>query len=426
MQDLSRKCLQLSKCLFHSLLVGLCLIAVLGLSRVALAQNNTALPSSTPSDTTKQDPVLIPVAKPDDPEVRLGRDNADEHDKQVKLLTDPVLLDRVRRIGNEIASVANKATIPAYWGHAQMKQFQYVFKIVDDKDVNAYCMPGGFVYVCKGLLDKVNSDDELAGVLAHEISHAAHHHVLKLLKEQSKIQRATLPLQLLSLLMIFVGRGAASGDAINIYTATNLYEVAKTNTYGVEAEKDADQTGIRLLMQTRYNPVGLYSFMIRLAALERRSLAFELGIYRTHPPGEQRVEAAKKLMQELNIPLLLSQVDPTLRATIAPVQKQENTVPQLEIQIMGLKVCRVVGTEDSPPDARAERIAKRLDYLFDTNISPLEIALTRDRTKVVARGQALFVTEDAEGQGLTMEDLLRNFKEAVVAVHQKRRIEFYR
>lgn len=412
----------LSPHLFVSLFAVLWLVGGLGQCSPLLAQN---APVVSP-EVTKQESPPIPPAKPDDPEVRLGRENADEHDKQSKLLTDPVLLDRVRRIGNEIASVANKTVIPSYWGHAQMKQFQYVFKIVDDKDVNAYCMPGGFVYVCKGLLDRVHSDDELAGVLAHEISHAAHHHILKLLKEQSKIQRATLPIQLISLLALFVGRGSTASDAINIYTATNLYEIAKTNTYGVEAEKDADQTGIRLLMQTRYSPVGLYSFMIRLAAIERRSSNIELGIYRTHPPGEERVSAAKKLLEELSIPILLSQVDPTLRCSIAPVQKVEKTPPQLELQSMGVIVGRVAGTDDNPPDARAEKLAKRLDYLFDTNLSPLEITLTRDKTKLVARGQTLFLSEDAEGQGISMEDLLRNFKEAVVAVHQKRQIEFFR
>ena len=173
-----------------NLIAGAFLVGCLVQSGSLLAQNG-APPQEPPK------PAPIPTAKPDDAEVRLGRDNADEHDKQSKLITDPAQLDRVRRIGNEIAAIANKEVIPAYWGHAQMKQFQYVFKIVDDKDVNAYCMPGGFVYVCKGLLDKVRSDDELAGVLAHEISHAAHHHILKLLKEQSKIQKATLPIQLI-------------------------------------------------------------------------------------------------------------------------------------------------------------------------------------------------------------------------------------
>ena len=79
------------------------------------------------------------------------------------------------------------------WGSSQLKQFNYTFRVVDDKDVNAYSLPGGFIYVNKGLLDYVHSDDELAGVLAHEITHASHHHMVKLMHEQSKIQNVLLP-----------------------------------------------------------------------------------------------------------------------------------------------------------------------------------------------------------------------------------------
>src|SRR5579872_2476080 len=123
-------------------------------------------------------------AKAEDPEVKLGRENAAENDKNIKLVTDAAVVDRVNRIGQEIAAVANSVEIPAIWGTPNVKKFAYTFKVVDDKDVNAYSLPGGFIYVNKGLLDYVHSDDELAGVLAHEITHAAHHHMVKLMHEQ--------------------------------------------------------------------------------------------------------------------------------------------------------------------------------------------------------------------------------------------------
>ena len=117
-----------------------------------------------------------PLADPtpvDDGEVKLGRMNAEENDRQVKLITDSKILERVNRIGGELARIANNYPIPATWGSSQLKPFKYTFKVVDDKDVNAYSLPGGFIYVHKGLIDAVRSDDELAGVLAHEIAHAA-------------------------------------------------------------------------------------------------------------------------------------------------------------------------------------------------------------------------------------------------------------
>jgi len=332
-------------------------------------------------------------------------------------------LERVRRIGSDLAKIANSFLIPAYYGSQQLKQFEYVFKIVDDKDVNAYCMPGGFVYVNKGLLEMVRSDDELAGVLAHEVAHAAHHHILRLLKEQSKIQNVILPVQLLSLLAAFSGRGNTAYDAANVWQATQLYTIAKTNTYGIEAEKDADQTGVRIMLKSKYNPVGLYSFMIRLAALERRKLAFDLGIFRTHPAGEERVEAAKKLLAELSVPLRLSEVDPTLQATVAMLPANDKGLALAEVRSMGISVCKVTAQGDITALERGKKLAKRLDVLFDTGLSTLDIQVSRDRSRVIARGQTLLTQADFDGLGQPVEEVLRLLKEAVIEVRQKRAIE---
>src|SRR5947209_15782689 len=77
----------------------------------------------------------------DDPEVKVGRENAAQNDKEVKLINDPAILERVNRIGQEIAAVANSTEVPALWGTPNVKKFVYTFKVVDDKDVNAYSLP---------------------------------------------------------------------------------------------------------------------------------------------------------------------------------------------------------------------------------------------------------------------------------------------
>ncbi len=403
----------------------LCALAT-GLALFSATPLYAQTPAATapPQEAVKPATPPIPIPKPDDPEVRLGRDNAVEHDKQAKFVTDPAQLERVRRIGNDLSQIANSTLIPASFGSQQMKQFQYVFKIVDDKDVNAYCMPGGFVYVNKGLLDIVRSDDELAGVLAHEISHAAHHHILRLLKEQAKIQNIVLPLQLLALIATFAGHGGNTAyDASNVWQATQLYSIAKTNQYGVEAEKDADHTGMLLMIKSKYNPVGLYSFMIRLAALERQKVAFHLGIFQTHPAGEERVVAAKSLLKELSIPILLSEVDPTLQSTVTMLPATPKGVVFAEIRSMGIPVCRVVAQGDMPAQERAKKLAKRFDQLFDTGLSTLDIQMSRDRSRVVARGQTLLSQADFDSLERPVEEILRELKEAVIEVRLKRATE---
>ena len=120
----------------------------------------------------------------EDPEIKIGREAHEEMLKSgMKLISDSAMLSRVTAIGARLANVANKTVIPATYGTENRTPYTYRFHIVDDKDVNAFALPGGWLYVNKGLLDYVQSDDELAGVLAHEVIHAAHHHILKLQKE---------------------------------------------------------------------------------------------------------------------------------------------------------------------------------------------------------------------------------------------------
>ncbi len=360
----------------------------------------------------------------EDNEVRLGRENAEENDKQVKLVTDAALVERVNRIGQEIAAVANKTPVEALWGSSQLKPFHYSFKIVDDKDVNAYSLPGGFIYVNKGLLDYVRSDDELAGVLAHEVSHAAHHHMVKLLREQGKIDRAMLPLKLLAMGLLVAGRGGNAEAAQHLFLGTQLYSIARVNSYGVEAEKDADHSGMILLTHTHFNPVGLYSFMIREATDERNRAKADLGIFRTHPPGEERVEAAKQFLEEHNIPILLSAVDPTLRLVVTTVKGGGFQGTDLaEVRMREVLLCRVAGGDGQTAEQHARQVALRLNGLIDTQLQPFEIRVNKEQTRVAARGVSLLTDADAAAQSKSLADLAREMSLAVTRINQRRQLD---
>src|SRR5207248_6846801 len=131
-----------------------------------------------------------------------------------------------------------------------------------------------------------------------------------------------------------LGHGGANNIG-TLMTAGQLYTTAKVNTYGVEAEKDADHGGLLLMTHTKYNPGGLFSFMTRLAGEERRHGPGELGIFRTHPPGAERVEAARKLLDELGIPIELSKVDPNQRVSVVLVKGGAFGRDVAELKIMG-------------------------------------------------------------------------------------------
>ena len=126
----------------------------------------------------------------DQQEVEFGKKVVAEIEKHYRFITDAELVERVDRIGQTLAEISRQTPTVARYGESGPAPFQYTFRIIDEKDVNAFSVPGGFIFVNKGLLEFVSSDDELAAVLAHEIAHAAHRHVMKLIRDDAKVQRA--------------------------------------------------------------------------------------------------------------------------------------------------------------------------------------------------------------------------------------------
>ncbi len=345
----------------------------------------------------------------DDPEVRMGREAAQEIERTLKLVTDPALVERVNRIGQEIAAVANASEIPITWGINKRSQFQYTFKVVDDKDVNAFSLPGGFIYVNKGLLDYVQSDHELAAVLAHEIAHAAHHHLLRLGEENEKInRRVTLPT-----LLVLVLTGAPARDLNNVMLGVQLYQIAKLNGFTQEAEMDADHAAIYYLMRTNYNPVGMLTFMERLARDESRRPERQLGIFRTHPPSRARAQAMLDLFKQLNIPVNRRAV-----ARILPVELKEKTIENhslTEVYLDNVPVFAPAPSNGQSSAERARQISARLDALLNDGIQMYDIRLTSDKRTVVARNNPILTIEpeDAVLYGKSMQELAQQVSNAI-------------
>jgi Zn-dependent protease with chaperone function len=343
----------------------------------------------------------------EDEEVKLGRENALENDKVIKLVTDPTITDRVNRIGQEIAKVANEIEVPAIWGSAAVKKFAYTFKVVDEKDINAYSLPGGFIYINKGTLEFSQSDDEIAGVLAHEVAHASHHHMMKLIKEQNKIQNAMLIPMLIAIL------GGGGDGAATAMQVGQIYTVAKMNSFGVEAEQDADQAAVHYMRRTSYNPVGVLTFMERLARKERFQPQVELGIYRTHPPTPERAEALVKELADAGIEVNRRETDPSLgaRSTPAPMGGKAYA----EVRLGTTLLARIGDLPPDPADARGQKLAQTINRLLDSGLKLFEVKMSLDGSRVVARGRTLVLygPGDVEGTGQTVQQAARATYEAL-------------
>ena len=317
----------------------------------------------------------------EDPEIKIGREAHEEMLKSgMKLISDPVMLARVTAIGARLANVANKTVIPATYGTENRTPYTYRFHIVDDKDVNAFALPGGWLYVNKGLLDYVQSDDELAGVLAHEVIHAAHHHILKLQKEQDKLNTQ---LAIGAIAAIFAKVPVA--DTGNLITGLQLVALQKVNGYSQQAERDADGAGFELTRLAGFNPVGALTFMERLARDQRNRPEVDLGIFRTHPPEKQRVASLKSKLDLASIPINRRQTTNQLRLSVLPAKNQSVI---FELQLDG----RVVLT--STDKAYLTQVASVLDKALDVPTELFDV--TKSASSVLIRGNIMFTIRSSD------------------------------
>jgi len=211
--------------------------------------------------TGRKETLLIDTAS----EVSLGKDLDVQVQKKFKLYPDQTMHARLDFIGNRIARVCDRQDIA------------YYFRIIDDKSLNAFALPGGFIYVHKGVME-VATDDELAGVLGHEIGHLAARHSVKRLQ-------ANLGYQLL----ISIALGATGkqyvGDALSVVFDTVYLG------YSRKDELLADRLAVRYAKRAGFNPLGMVSFFEKL---EKEARGFNLVFLSSHPPIEERIKNVKE------------------------------------------------------------------------------------------------------------------------------------
>ena len=174
------------------------------------------------------------------------------------------------------------------------RSFEYRVKIVDIAEENAFATVGGYVYITRGMLAQLNSETELAGVMAHEISHISHRHV-------AKQQTRALAYQVLGLGAIALGATLGNPDnnlgmapvGVSAALATIL------SSYSQEAELEADESGLLMMGQAGYDPRGLSSFLRSLRTRERLTGLGYHGLLATHPETAARIAKAEIMAQLL-------------------------------------------------------------------------------------------------------------------------------
>ena len=203
-------------------------------------------------------------------EIGLGKQLAQEVERQAKIIDDPVIAEYVNRVGQNLVRNSD-AKVP------------FTIKVLDSEEVNAFALPGGFFFVNSGLLLKADNEAELAGVMAHEIAHVAARHGTRQATRGTIINYASLPL-------IFMG--GWTGYAL--YQAAGIAIPLGFLTFSRAFESEADMLGLEYLYKAGYDPTAFVDFFEKIETLEKKKPGTMSKVFSTHPLTDDRIAAAQK------------------------------------------------------------------------------------------------------------------------------------
>ena len=200
-----------------------------------------------------------------DSEIKMGKMYASEIEKSTKFITDPVVLEYVNRVGQNIVKNSD-CKVP------------FTIKIIDSDVINAMALPGGFFYVNSGLILNADEEAELAAVMAHETAHVCAHHAVREQTRMNYAQLSTIPL-------IFIGGWTGYG----IYEAASLAIPLTFLHFSRDFEAQADYLGVQYMYRAGYDPQAFISFFEKVQALEKRKPGMVEKAFADHPQTPERI-----------------------------------------------------------------------------------------------------------------------------------------
>jgi predicted Zn-dependent protease len=201
-----------------------------------------------------------------DSEIKMGKTYASEIEKSTRFITDPVVVEYVNRIGQNIVKNSD-CKVP------------FTIKIIDSDEINAMALPGGFFYVNSGLVLNADEEAELAGVMAHETAHVCAHHVAREMTRLNYAQIGMVPV------MILVGGWTGYG----IYEGAQLAIPMTFLKFSREFEAQADYLGVQYMYRAGYDPQAFISFFEKVQALEKRKPGIVSKAFSDHPQTPDRI-----------------------------------------------------------------------------------------------------------------------------------------
>jgi predicted Zn-dependent protease len=212
-------------------------------------------------------------------EIEIGRKSHGQFERQFGgMYPDAAVQEYTSRVGMAMARYAGRPNLP--WS----------FAVLNSKQVNAFAVPGGWVYITQGLLFRMENEAMLAGVLGHEAAHVAHRHSVKQIQKAQTAQGLSL---VAGIAGAFFGVGGI-GDVTNIVASLTLMK------YGRGQEKEADMSGLKYMTTSGYNPQGMVQLM---AVLQKSGGGGAPEFLSTHPNPGNRLEYLSSTIEKRYAPL---------------------------------------------------------------------------------------------------------------------------
>lgn len=206
-------------------------------------------------------------------EIQIGRDAAAELEAKFGVVTDPALTVAVTAAGRRLAAASLRRELP------------WTFRVLNTDVVNAISLPGGFIYVTKGMMTFLRSEDELAFVLGHEVAHVDRRHHVAIIERNFFFS--------IVLSLLFGGGDTTAGQI------ANLVGFLLTRGFGREAEFEADRVGVTLVHRAGFNAAAGLLFMERLRSAQGHDPSrFEV-LFRTHPALVDRMVRVREQLRDL-------------------------------------------------------------------------------------------------------------------------------
>ena len=209
-------------------------------------------------------------------EMALGKQLAQEVERQAKIVDDPLISEYVNRVGQNLARNSD-AKVP------------FSFRVIEADDLNAFALPGGYIFVNTGLIQMAEEEDEFAGAVAHEVAHVAARHLTRQATKSEIANLLTIPLSVLL--------GGWTGYAVRQAAA-----VAVPMTFLSFSRKDeteADYLGVQYMYAAGYDPTGVINIFEKLDALNRRKPGTVSRLFATHPMDTDRIQKTQKEIEEI-------------------------------------------------------------------------------------------------------------------------------